>query len=99
MYLGYKAENMGDAYKYEIDLFHVSGEYTTFKIHPSRKYQKDSNGAAFYDEPVLITEVSNLADMTYYLHCKEENVVKKDIIDEKYGKMIGNMLKKGKLSP
>lgn len=98
MYLGYNTKSIGDSYRYQVDLVHISGENTTFKLHPSRKYQKDSNGSAFYDEPVSITEVSNLADMTYYLHCKDEQVVKKKMLDEKYSNMIGNKLKKGKTS-
>ena len=97
MYLGFDLPEDGkmDKARYSIGLYQVAGDKTTFKVKPSKEYQKDSNGHVFYYEPIYISEMYSLSEITYYLHCQAEKEKVTKILGAKYTGMIPN-LKKGK---
>ena len=95
MFLGYdKGSNRNESgQEYKMHLFQVPGEHTTFKIHPCKKYQKDSEGIVYYREPVYITEVTK---MSYFMYTQDEDTREEEIFDPKYTGMVGQRFIDGK---
>lgn len=59
---------------YKIELSEYSTESTFFKILPSYKYQKESEGKIFLDESVYITPaITYIINKTMYLHYSQKN--------------------------
>jgi len=59
---------------YQIELSEYSTDSTFFKILPSYKYQKESEGKIFLNETVYITHAfTAYINKTMYLHCSQKN--------------------------
>lgn len=97
LYLGYSSnsDKIGEKYQYEVNLFEIPGENTTFKIHPSKVYQRESEGVVFYSEPIYMAEMSSLTEMTYYLYSPKSALKQQSLFDSKYTGMVGEKLKNG----
>jgi len=54
---------------YKLELADVPSDATNFKISPSFKHQKESEGVIYYGDLIFIVHASALLDKIPYLHC------------------------------